>query len=85
VEVRTHVNPHGGLKRYSRRFVMLLVKVRTHVNPHGGLKLGSSNVTYYRGYVRTHVNPHGGLKPPNMLSSRAANCWFGPTLILTED
>jgi len=62
-EVRTHVNPHGGLKP------ILHTGgnggsggVRTHVNPHGGLKRNVVlNKTTIAG-VRTHVNPHGGLK-----------------------
>jgi len=37
--VRTHVNPHGGLKLLSRMPPAYPPSVRTHVNPHGGLKL----------------------------------------------
>jgi len=37
--VRTHVNPHGGLKLlYDQTKQNTLIHVRTHVNPHGGLK-----------------------------------------------
>ena len=62
--VRTHVNPHGGLKHPSCRILSSFVTtVRTHVNPHGGLKPRHvSSCRSRRWQVRTHVNPHGGLK-----------------------
>jgi len=40
IMVRTHVNPHGGLKPQEIRSQDIdHCRVRTHVNPHGGLKL----------------------------------------------
>jgi len=36
--VRTHVNPHGGLKQTTWCVMTTHILVRTHVNPHGGLK-----------------------------------------------
>jgi len=36
--VRTHVNPHGGLKLSKKTDRARERNVRTHVNPHGGLK-----------------------------------------------
>jgi len=37
-KVRTHVNPHGGLKQDRLSGIDRGGGVRTHVNPHGGLK-----------------------------------------------
>ena len=83
--VRTHVNPHGGLKQRIWRANAGRVGVRTHVNPHGGLKPLHKAREGRRPRVRTHVNPHGGLKLSLDEWQRMRVARFGPTLILTED
>ena len=46
--VRTHVNPHGGLKLMKKHEYEECCVVRTHVNPHGGLKLREDLIARFR-------------------------------------